>query len=270
MLNIESGMSWEFFLFPSSYLLMMNQKQSRKLVKKNKELGHRRRLREKFLNGGLDGFLDYEIVELLLTLGSPRKDCKQQAKEALRKFKTLAGVLEASEERLQEIKGLGPHNIFGLRFVQEVSRCFLKSRMMSRPVCRCSREVFDYLYHSLRNSKKEKFKVIFLDTKNQILEEKTVVEGTVDSSAVYPREIIKEAIRYDASSLIFVHNHPSGDPEPSESDKEITRELVFAACIMQINVLDHIIIGDNRYFSFADEGLIEGFEVMFQDLKKGI
>ena len=125
-------------------------------------------------------------------------------------------------------------------------------------------------YHSLRDSKKEKFKVIFLDTKNQILEEKTVVEGTVDSSAVYPREIIKEAIRYDASSLIFVHNHPSGDPGPSESDKEITRELVFAASIMQIKVLDHIIIGDNRYYSFADEALIEEFEAMFHNLKKGI
>ncbi|NIM90488.1 MAG: DNA repair protein RadC [Candidatus Aminicenantes bacterium] len=235
----------------------------------SKSLGHRRRLRERFLNGGLDGLLDYEIVELLLSLGTPRRDCKQQAKEALRRFKTLGGVLEASEERLQEIEGLGPHNIFGLRFVQEVSRCFLKSRMMSRPVCRCSREVFDYLYHSLRDAKKEKFKVIFLDTKNQILEEKTVVEGTVDSSAVYPREIIKEALRYEASSLIFVHNHPSGDPEPSESDKAITRELVLAANIMQIKALDHIIIGDNRYFSFADEGLIEEFEAMFHNLKKG-
>jgi DNA repair protein RadC len=264
-------MSWEFFLFPSSYLLMvMNQKQSRKSDKKHKDLGHRRRLRERFLNDGLDGFLDYEIVELLLSLGTPRRDCKQQAKEALRRFKTLGGVLEASEKRLQEIKGLGPNNIFGLKLAQEVSRCFLKSRMMSRPVCRCSREVFDYLYHSLRDSKREKFMVIFLDTKNQILEEKTVIEGTVDSSAVYPREIIKQALKYDASSLIFVHNHPSGDPEPSESDKEITRELVFATSIMQINVLDHIIIGDNRYFSFADEGLIEEFEAMFHNLKKGI
>lgn len=203
-----------------------------------------------------------------MCLGTPQRDCKQQAKEALRRFKTLGGVLEASEERLQEIKGIGPHNIFGLKLAQEVSRCFLKSRMMSRPFCRCSREVFDYLYHSLRDSKKEKFKVIFLDTKNQILEEKTVVEGTVDSSAVYPREIIKEALRFAASSLIFVHNHPSGDPEPSESDKEITRQLVFATNIMQIKVLDHIIIGDNRYFSFADEALIEDYEVMFHNLNK--
>lgn len=234
----------------------------------HKGYGHRKRLREKFLKGGLKGFLAYEVVELLLSLGTPRRDCKEQAKQALKKFKTLSGVLEASEENLQEIKGIGPHNIFGLKLVQEVSRRFLKEKMISRPVCRCSREVFDYLYHALRDSKKEKFKVLFLDTKNQILEEKTIFEGTVDSSAVYPREILKDALKHDASSLIFVHNHPSGDPNPSASDTEITKELVFTASVMQIKVLDHIIIGNNRYFSFADQGLIEDYEALFNNLNK--
>jgi len=232
--------------------------------------GHRWRLREKFLKGGLQGFLDYEIVELLLTLGTPRRDCKLQAKNALKKFKALRRVLEASEDELQEIKGIGPHNVFGIKLVQEVSRRFLKERMMSKPVCHSSKEVFDYFYHALRDSKKEKFKVVFLDAKNQILEEKTFFEGTVDSSAVFPREIMKGALRYDASSLIFVHNHPSGDPEPSGSDKEITKDLVFTASIMQLKVLDHIIIGNNRYFSFADQGLIEDYEFLFQNLKKGV
>jgi DNA repair protein RadC len=226
--------------------------------------GHRHRLREKFLQGGLDSFLDYEIVELLLTLGTPQRDCKDQARQALKEFKTLAGVLEASSHELQRIRGIGPHNIFGLKFVQEVSRRFLRERMMKKAYCRSSREVFDYLFHALRGLKRENFKVLFLDAKNQILEEKTLFEGTVDSSAVYPREIIKDALRYDASSLIFVHNHPSGDPEPSPCDKEITRELVFAARVMQLKVLDHIIIGDNRFFSFADQGLIEEYEFLFQ------
>lgn len=249
----------------SSYVLVkMNYQYREKYKRRQKGQGHRRRLREKFLKGGLKGLLDYEIVEILLTLGTPRKDCKEQAKEALKKFKTLRGVLEASEDRLQEIRGIGPHNVFGFKLVQEVSRRFLREKMIGRPVCSSSREVFDYLYHSLRGLKREKFKVIFLDTKNQILEEKTIFEGTVDSSAVYPREIIQEALKYDASSLIFVHNHPSGDPAPSESDREITRELVFAANIMQIKVLDHIIIGNNCYFSFADEGLIEDYEILFQ------
>ncbi len=233
-----------------------------------KDLGHRERLREKFLRGGLAGFLDYEIIELLLTLGTPRKDCKQQAKEALKMFQSLGGVLEAPDEELQKIRGIGLHNVFGLRLIQEISRRFLKEKMVSKPYCQSSKEVFDYLYHSLRDLKKEKFKVLFLDAKNHILKEKTVFEGTVDSSAVYPREIVKEALRCDASSLIFVHNHLSGDPEPSASDREITRELVFAASVMQLKVLDHIIIGNNRYFSFADEGLIEEYGIMFHDFNK--
>jgi DNA repair protein RadC len=237
---------------------------------KKKTQGHRQRLQERFMRGGLQGFLDYEIVELLLTLGMPRRDCKKPAKEAMRRFKMLRRILEASEGELREIEGIGPRNIFGIRFVQEVSRRFLKEKMMSRPVCHSSREVFDYLYHSLRDAKKEKFKAIFLDAKNQILEEKTFFEGTVDTSAVYPREIMEEALRHSASALIFVHNHPSGDPEPSESDKEITKELVFASNMMQLKVLDHIIIGNNRYFSFADRGLIEDYEFLLQDLKRRV
>ncbi|MFQ6037227.1 MAG: DNA repair protein RadC [Candidatus Aminicenantales bacterium] len=232
--------------------------------------GHRTRLRERFLRGGLAGFLDYEVIELLLTLGTPRKDCKAAAKLALKKFKHLSRVLEASEQDLCEVPGIGPRNVFGIRLVQEVSRRFLKERMMRHPVCHSSREVFDYLYHSLRDAKKEKFKVIFLDAKNQIIEENTAFEGTVDSSAVYPREIIREALRFHASGLIFVHNHPSGDPEPSESDREITRNLVFSAATMQLKVLDHVIIGYNRYFSFADKGLIEEYELLFHELKEGV
>jgi DNA repair protein RadC len=225
--------------------------------------GHRDRLRQKFLNGGLAGFLDYEIVELLLALGTPRRDCKQPAREALREFKTFGGVLEARPEDLQRIPGIGSRNVFGLKLIHEVSRRFLKDRMMSRPVCHSSQEVYDYLCHALRDVKRERFKAIFLDPKNQVIEEKTLFEGTVDSSAVYPREVIRDALRYEASALIFAHNHPSGDPEPSLCDREVTRDLVFAARVVQIRVLDHIIIGNNRYFSFADQGLIDDYDLMF-------
>jgi len=230
--------------------------------------GHRRRLREKFLRGGLNAFLDYEIVELLLTLGTPRKDCKEQAKQALREFKSLRGVLEADPHDLGRIRGIGTHNVFGIRLVQEVSRRFLKDKMLSKPFARSSREVFDYLYHSLRDLKKEHFKVLFLDPKNQIIEEKTLFEGTVDSSAVYPREIMKDALRTNATSLVFVHNHPSGDPDPSLCDREITKDLVFAARVMQLKVLDHIVIGNDCYFSFADRGLIEDYDLCFLSLNK--
>jgi DNA repair protein RadC len=230
--------------------------------------GHRRRLREKFLKGGLIAFLDPEVVELLLTLGTPRRDCKEAALRALREFKTLRGVLEADPRDLRRVPGIGVHNVFGIRLVQEVSRRFLKDKMLSRPYCRSSQEVFDYLYHSMRDLKREHFKVLFLDVKNQILEERTLFEGTVDSSAVYPREIMKDALRYDAAALIFVHNHPSGDPDPSPCDREITKELVFAARVMQVKILDHLIIGNNRFFSFADHGLIQDYDLLFLNLNR--
>jgi len=232
-----------------------------KPIDRKSQEGHRKRLREKFIKSGISGFHAYEIVELLLTLGTPRKDCKQQAKAAIKKFKTLRGVLEAPVEELQEIKGIGSHNAFGIKFVQEVAREFLKEKILKKPICKSSKEVFDYLYHSMRGLKKETFKVLFLDGKNQPIDVEDLFEGTLNISSVYPREIIKSAIKHNAASLIFVHNHPSGSPEPSSSDKEITKELIAASNTMQIKVLDHIIIGDNKYFSFADEGLIEEYNL---------
>ena len=121
--------------------------------------GHRKRLREKFLKSGLAGFHDYEIIELLLTLGSPRKDCKLSAKEAIKKFKTLRGVLEAPLDDLQEINGIGPHNAFGIKLVQEVAREFLKEKIIDKPIYKSSQQIFDYLYHSMRGLKKEVFKI---------------------------------------------------------------------------------------------------------------
>jgi DNA repair protein RadC len=229
--------------------------------------GHRKRLRERFIESGLAGFQDYEIVELLLTLGSPRKDCKQPAKEAIKKFKTLKGVLEAAPEELQQIKGIGPHNSFGISLVQEVARKYLREKIIDRPVCSSSQEVFDYLYHSMRGLKKEVFKVIYLDSQNRIIEIEDLFRGTVDSSVVHVREVIESAIRYKAVSLIFVHNHPSGNPAPSQSDKDLTRDLVMAAGIMGLKVLDHIVIGDDRYYSFTGDGFTEQCEADFMALK---
>lgn len=229
--------------------------------------GHRKRLRDKFLKSGLAGFHDYEIIELLLSLGAPRKDCKQPAKEVIKKFKTLRAALSASPEELQQIKGIGPHSAFGIKLVREVATEFLKQKIVDKPVYKSAEEIFDYLYHSMRDLKKEIFKVIYLNAQNQIIDTVNLFEGTVDSSSVPPREVMEKAIKQNASSLIFVHNHPSGDPEPSRHDKEVTRGLVFAGNIMQIKVLDHIIIGGNQYFSFAAEGLIEEYELDFLNLR---
>jgi DNA repair protein RadC len=222
--------------------------------------GHRKRLRERFLKSGVNGFQDYEVVELLLSLGTPRRDCKQAAKEAIKKFRTLRGVLEASQEELEQINGIGAHSSFGIKLIQEVAREFLKAKMMEKPIYTSSREVFDYLYHAMRGLKKEVFKVLYLTSQNQIIDTADLSEGTVNSASVSPREVIEGAIRNNAAALIFVHNHPSGATEPSTADKSLTRELVYAGRIMHIKVLDHIIIGDNRYFSFAGEGLIEQYD----------
>ena len=224
-------------------------------------------MREKFIKSGLAGFHDYEIIELLLTLGTPRRDCKQAAKEAIRRFGSLRGVLEAPPDELQEINGIGPHNYFGIRLIQETARKFLEEQIQEKPFCRSSREVFDYLYHSLRDQKKEIFKVIFLDSQNQIIGVEDLFMGSVSNTSVYPREVIERTLRHNASALIFAHNHPSGHTRPSKHDITITKDLLFAAGMVQIKVLDHVIIGNNRYFSFADAGLIEEFEDEFHHVK---
>jgi DNA repair protein RadC len=219
--------------------------------------GHRERLRKRFLNAGIKGFLDYEVVELLLTLATPRKDCREIAREAIHRFKTLRGVISAPKEELMKIKGIGPNNYFGIKLVKEAADLFLKQKIIKKDMLRSSIDVFNYLYYSMRDLKKELFKVIFLDGQNNIIEIEDIFEGTLTSSVIYPREIIKSAIKYNSAGLIFVHNHPSGNPNPSEDDKNITKQMVSACKLMDIRVLDHIIIGDNKYYSFADDEQIE-------------
>jgi DNA repair protein RadC len=220
--------------------------------------GHRRRLREKFLRAGFSSLNDYEVIELLLTLGTPRKDCKQSAKAAIKRFKSLRGVLEASPEELREIGSLGPVNTFGILFIRQVASEYLKEKAKERPVCNSSQAVYDYLCLSMRGLEVEVFKVLYLNSQNRLLDEEDVSKGTVNMTAVFTREVIKKAIQNQATALIFAHNHPSGNPSPSKQDREITRELIAAARLMQICVQDHIIIGDAGYFSFAKEGILNG------------
>ncbi|MES0363710.1 MAG: DNA repair protein RadC [Desulfobacteria bacterium] len=224
--------------------------------KPHKGKGHRGRLREKFLNSGLDGFHDYEVIELLITLATPQKDCKDQAKALLKRFKTLQGVIEAPPEQLQEIKGIGPKNIFGIKFIRDVVERYLEKKLIRKDQIRSSKELFDYLYHSLRDKKREIFKVVFLDAQNRIIAIEDLFEGTLTASSVYPREVVQTALKYHAAGLFLVHNHPSGEPKPSHEDKSITRDLIHACRVMGITIHEHLIIGDNTYFSFADHGHI--------------
>ena len=227
--------------------------------------GHRQRLREKFLEAGLKGFLDYEVIELLLTLATPRKDCKDAAKRAIKEFKTLQGVMEAPYSELNKIKGIGPVNSFGIRLIKSVADRYLEKRLENKDPLNNSKELFDYLYHSIRDKSIECFKVIFLDAKNRVIITETLFTGTLTASFVYPREVVRAALGHNAAALIFAHNHPSGDPSPSEEDILITRRLIFACKVMGITVHEHLIIGDNRYYSFADEGYIAKMTSDYQD-----
>ena len=236
--------------------------------KSHKGRGHRQRLRERFLTAGLDGFQDYEVIELLLTLGTPRKDCKDAAKAALTKFGTLQAVFEASPKELCEIIGIGPKNLFGIKLIQAVSNRYLQKKLISKDPINNSKELFDYLYHSLRDKHRELFKAVFLDSKNRVIATESLSEGTLTASSVYPREVVHAALGHHAAALIFAHNHPSGDPKPSQADISITRQLVYAGKVIGITVHEHIIIGDNRYFSFADQGYINQMNQDYEALIK--
>jgi len=221
--------------------------------------GHRERLRKRFLEGGLERFSDGEVVEFLLTLGTPRGDLKLPAREALNRFGSLSGVLSAPMEKLTEIKGIGPKNALYLKLVHQVARRYLRDRMAGQAFFGSSRAVFDYLFHSMRDLKREVFKVLFLNRKNELIVDQDVFQGSLTGSAVYPREIMTIALEQKAAALVFAHNHPSGDPAPSAEDRKLTRDLVWAGKLLGVQVLDHIIIGNNSYFSFADEGIIRNF-----------
>jgi len=217
-------------------------------------------LRERFLKNGLDGFHDYEVIELLLTLGTPRKDCKTAAKAAMARFKTFRGVLEASSRELAEIKGIGPRNSIGLRLIKAVLDRYLEKRIVRGKPLNNSRELFDYLSGKLGGRATECFMAVFLDAKNRAIASKVLFEGTLTASAVYPREVVRSAIDHHAAALILAHNHPSGDPQPSGPDMAVTRRLVFACRVMDIVLHEHLIVGDQCYYSFADEGHIARFK----------
>ena len=218
--------------------------------------GHRQRLREKFIEGGLARFSDDEVVEFLLTLGTPRKDMKTQAREALKEFGSLSGVLSAPASKLTAIKGIGPKNALYLNLVHQVAGRYLRDRAKNKDFFGSSRAVFDYLFHTMRDIKREVFKVLLLNRKNELISDNDLFYGSLTGSAVYPREIMILALERKAAALVFVHNHPSGEPEPSREDIQITERLCEVGKLIGIRCLDHIIIGEGRYFSFADEGML--------------
>ncbi len=227
-----------------------------KSISKHKGAGHRGRLRKRFLQGGLDAFLDYEIVELLLTLGTPMRDCKDMAKQAVKEFGSLKDVLDAPSEELQKIKGVGPSNIFGLKLFQSVSERYSKENIPEKVTLSSSDAVAKYLQKSIGREKREHFVMLSLDSRNNLIRMSNISIGTLNASLVHPREVFREAIQSSAAQIILAHNHPSDSAEPSPEDVAITRRLEEAARIFGIELLDHVIVTRSGYLSLREKGLM--------------
>lgn len=229
--------------------------------------GHRQRLRDKYNDLTINGLTDDETLELLLTLGTPRRDCKDLARALLKEFGSLAQIFEAQPQQLLNIKGMGEQNSFVLTFIHDVARRFLAQRLQGRNVLQSSTDVADYLNHAMRHLKKEVFMVIYLDSSFAILDTRTLFEGTLATNTIYPREFIKSILDINGAAVIVAHNHPSGNQTPSESDMKLTRTLHHACAMLDIRFLDHLIIGrEPRPYSFADQGLMEEIHLEFQNL----
>lgn len=218
--------------------------------------GHYANLRQRFLQNGIDGFLDYEILELLLKLADNRRDQKSTAKLLIKEFHTFRAVLEATPQELQKVDGIGPANIFGLKLVHAISQRYLKSKFLNNDFINSSEDVKKYLIHKFRDKRREFFGIILLNGRNQIIDFENLFVGTLTTSAVFPREIIKAIIEFDAAAIILVHNHPSGNPNPSNEDIKITQRLVKACALIDVSIHDHFIIAGNDITSLADKGLM--------------
>ena len=218
--------------------------------------GHRDRLRTRFAEAGADAMHDYELLELALFRSIPRRDVKPLAKALIKRFGDLGRVCSASLNQLTAIKGVSEKTALDLKLVQALGVRMAREQVSGRPVISSWSALLDYLRAALQHATTEEFRVLFLDKKNRLVADEFQASGTVDHAPVYPREIVKQAIALDASAIILVHNHPSGDPTPSQADIEMTKRIRDAAKPFDIVVHDHIIIGRERTASFKALGLL--------------
>lgn len=220
-------------------------------------LGHRKRLRERYVKNGYEALQDYEIIELLLTFVKQRVDTKPLAKQLIKKYGTIEEILKADIKDLKETEGIGDITAVFLNFIGDIAACSFKDKAEKEKISfRNKNQLISYLRNDIGFSKNEEFKVLFLNSVNEIIETEILFTGTIDKSAVYPRKILERALYHNARSIVFVHNHPSGNVSPSQKDIELTEEMKKFFKIVDINVLDHIIITKNSHFSFLEEGII--------------
>lgn len=217
--------------------------------------GHRARLRTRLLRGA-DGLLDYELLEYVLCLAVPRRDMKPVAKALLREFGSLPRLLAASPEELMRVVGMGGTSVAALKAVQGLALRMLQTRATEAPVLSGWQALLDYLQADMAHVGIERVRVLHLDTKNRLLRDELMWEGTVDQAAVHVREVIARALALKSAALILVHNHPSGDPAPSKQDIQLTRDLAAAAALHGIAIHDHIVIGARGHASLRALGVM--------------
>ncbi|MBN8543062.1 MAG: DNA repair protein RadC [Alphaproteobacteria bacterium] len=219
-------------------------------------LGHRQRLRERFLLASGDDLPDYELLELILFAAKPRGDVKPLAKRLLKIFGTFDKLIYASEAELRKVDEVGDAVISSLKTIRVASARLLKSSIEDKPIIQSWTALMDYCRLSMGKEKIEQFRVLFLNNRHALIADEVMQEGTVNHTPVYPREIIKRALELHASAIILLHNHPSGDPSPSKADIDMTKKIVEAAKTVGIEVHDHVIITENGHYSFKSFGLI--------------
>ncbi|MDO9559254.1 MAG: DNA repair protein RadC [Syntrophales bacterium] len=218
--------------------------------------GHRERLRKKYRASGIDAFHDYEALELLLCYAISRGDVKPLAKSLLKTFGSIKGVIDADMADIEKVRGIGPSSAVALKLLKDLCALYLKQQAMEKPQITCTSELVNYCKAAMGGLKDEQFRVIFLDAQNRIIDVETIQEGIVNQAVVYPRKVLENALKRKASAIILLHNHPSGSIRPSDADIRLTRTIQETARILDILVHDHIIIGENRFFSFREEGIM--------------
>ena len=219
-------------------------------------LGHRQRLKERFMRDAGASLHDYEMLELVLFLAKPRAEVKPLAKALIARFGSFADVITADVKELVAVKGVGENTAVALKTIQAAAIRLAREQIMNKPVISSWQKLLDYCRASMAFAKTEEFRVMFLDRKNVLIADEMQQTGTVDHTPVYPREVVKRALDLGASAIIMVHNHPSGDPTPSKGDVEMTKEVREACEKLGISLHDHLIIGKSGHASFKSLGLL--------------
>lgn len=217
---------------------------------------HRKRLRSRFLEGGAAAMPDYELLELVLFRAIPRQDVKPLARRLLDTFGDFNRVVTAAIPRLMRVRGVGEAVVQELKIVEASAQRMMRARVMNRPVLSSWDALLDYCHTAMAHRETEQFRLLYLDRKNVLIADEEQGRGTVDHVPVYPREVVKRALELNASALILVHNHPSGDPTPSDADISMTLQVQDAARVLGIVLHDHLIIGKSRELSFRSEGYL--------------